>query len=107
MVEWGTKKADELGLETWLEATALGSTIYTKHSFELVRMVEMYPSAEPKEDNDQWRHWADATQDFRLAVMRRPVNGVWVDEGGDAAPFPAQDLVRNLWLKEVGRSVVA
>ena len=36
MIEWGTKKADELGLETWLEATALGSMIYARACFRLL-----------------------------------------------------------------------
>jgi hypothetical protein len=100
MIEWGTRKADELGLETWLEATPLGSMIYARHGFGFLYTVELYPSAELREDNDKWRHWEEATKDLRLAVMRRPVNGVWNDDRVDAASFPAHDLVRNIWLKQ-------
>ena len=99
MIERGTRKADELGLETWLEATPLGSLIYSKHGFGFLYMVELHPSAELREDNDEWRHWEEATKDLRLAVMRRPVNGVCNDERVDAASFPAHDLLRNIWLK--------
>ena len=98
MIEWGTRKADELGLEAWLEATPLGSMIYARHGFGFLNMVELYPSAELREDNDKWRHWEEATKDLRMAVMKRPINGVWNDRV-DAASFPAHDLVRNIWLK--------
>ncbi|MCJ1229539.1 hypothetical protein MMC12_006206 [Toensbergia leucococca] len=99
MMEWGTRKADELGLETWLEATPLGSMAYARHGFGFLHTVELHPSAELREDNDEWRHWEEATKDLRLAVMRRLVNGVCNDDKVDAASFPAHDLVRNIWLK--------
>lgn len=99
MMEWGTRKADELGLETWLEASPLGSMIYTRHGFGFHHMVELHPSPELQADNDEWRHWEDATKDHRLAVMRRPLNGVWTDDKVEAGSFQAHDLVKNIWLK--------
>ena len=99
MMEWGTKKADELGLETFLEATPLGSMIYARHGFHYLHMAEMCRSAEPAEDNDRLRYWQEATKDYRLAVMKRPVNAGCSEKGADAASFPAHDLVKNIWLK--------
>ena len=99
MIEWGTKKADELGLETWLEATPLGSMIYTKNGFRLDQMVELSPPAELREDDDKWRHLEEVYKDYRLAIMRRPVNGVWNDDKQDAEALPTHDLGRNVWLK--------
>ena len=100
MIEWGTRKADELGLETWLDATPLGSMIYTKYGFSFLHMVELYPSAELREDNDEWRYWEEATKDLRQAVMRRSVNGAWNNDSVNAASLPAYDLGRNIWLKQ-------
>ena len=99
MMEWGTRKADELGLETWLEATPLGSMIYAKYGFGFLHTVEMYPSSELREDNNEWCHWEEVTKDLRLAVMRRPVNGVWSEDKAGIASFPAYNLARNIWLK--------
>lgn len=99
MMDWGTRKADELGLETWLEATPLGSMLYDKHGFGFHHTVDLYPPAELREDNDEWRYWEEAAKNLRLAVMRRPVNGVWNEGRVDVASFPAHDLVRNVWLE--------
>lgn len=99
MMEWGTREADELGLETWLEATALGSMLYDKHGCGFLRTVDLYPSAELLEDNDEWRHCEEASRNLGLAVMRRPVNGVSNHGKVGIASFPAHDLVRNVWLE--------
>ncbi|KAL8952476.1 MAG: hypothetical protein Q9222_001617 [Ikaeria aurantiellina] len=99
MLEWGKKKADELGLELWLEATPMGSRLYAKHGFGFQYMVDLYPSKELREDSIEWRHWEEVTKNHRVAVMKRPVNGVWKDGDKDAVPFPACDMERNIWLK--------
>lgn len=44
MMEWGTRKADELGLESWVEATPLGSMIYARHGFGFLYTIELHPS---------------------------------------------------------------
>ena len=73
--------------------------IYAKHGFGFHHAVKLHPPAELQEDNDEWRHWEAATKDYRLVVMRRPVNGVLKDGSGDIKSFPAHDLVRNIWLE--------
>ncbi|KAL8707080.1 MAG: hypothetical protein Q9220_007820 [cf. Caloplaca sp. 1 TL-2023] len=99
MMGWGTRKADELGLEIWLESSALGSKIYAQNGFGFQHMVELYPSRELREDNKEWRHWEEATKDLRLAIMKRPVYGAWKDGEQDTVPFPRCDLEKNVWLK--------
>ena len=99
MMEWGNKKADELGLNIWLEASALGSMVYTRHAFRPVRTIELYPPPELQEDNDEWRHWEEVTKELRLVVMMRPVNGKWDENSVEIGSFPTRDLVRNVWLK--------
>ncbi|KAL8898939.1 MAG: hypothetical protein Q9207_006453 [Kuettlingeria erythrocarpa] len=98
MMEWGTRKADELGLETWLEASALRSMLHDKHGFGFLHTVDPYHSVGLREDNDEWRHCEETSRYLRLAVMMRPVNGVWNHGRAGIASFPAQDLVRNIWL---------
>ena len=99
MMEWGTEKADELGLETWLEASPMGSMLYARHGFGILHQVELRSPTELREANDECRQWDEATKDSHVAVMKRPVNGLWTEDRLDATSFPAYDLVRNVWLK--------
>ncbi|KAI0835250.1 acyl-CoA N-acyltransferase [Hypoxylon sp. FL0890] len=39
LVEWGTAKADESGVEAFLAASPAGAPLYAKHGFELVETV--------------------------------------------------------------------
>jgi hypothetical protein len=64
-------------LETWLEASPLGSMIYARNGFGFVHTVELRASAELGQQNEESRHCEEASKDFRRAVMRRPVNGAW------------------------------
>lgn len=41
LIEWGTKKADEQGLISVLQASKAGEGLYRRHGFEVVRIREM------------------------------------------------------------------
>jgi ribosomal protein S18 acetylase RimI-like enzyme len=41
LVEWGTKKADELGLPIYLEATQAGFGLYKRHGFEEIDVFDL------------------------------------------------------------------
>jgi GNAT superfamily N-acetyltransferase len=41
LVRWGCEKADEAGVEAYLEASPLGVPLYSRHGFERVRDVEL------------------------------------------------------------------
>ena len=40
LVKWGTNKADELGLDCYLEGSSQGRGLYEKHGYQLVREVK-------------------------------------------------------------------
>lgn len=40
LVRWGTERADEAGLEAYLEASPMGAPMYARHGFEPVKKVE-------------------------------------------------------------------
>lgn len=41
LIEWGTKKSDELGLPTFLEASTQGHGLYKKHGFKDVEILKV------------------------------------------------------------------
>jgi GNAT superfamily N-acetyltransferase len=41
LVRWGCEKADEAGVEAYLEASKMGAPMYARHGFEPVREVEL------------------------------------------------------------------
>ena len=71
LMEWGTKKADEMGLETWVDATPSGEELYKKHSFVIVRFKDLQPRMEnPSED---WKQMEKHVMPLRGTLMWRPV----------------------------------
>ncbi|KJZ73758.1 hypothetical protein HIM_06876 [Hirsutella minnesotensis 3608] len=60
LIEWGTKKADDLGLACYLEASDVSRKLYERHGFEEVDKVAV--------DLSRWNGPADA----KLTVMVRP-----------------------------------
>ena len=47
MIEWGLKKADEMGVETWVESTQDGKDFYKRHGFTHVEYLVLDPPVEP------------------------------------------------------------
>lgn len=41
LVRWGTERADEAGVEAYLEASPMGAPMYAKHGFEPVKKVAL------------------------------------------------------------------
>ncbi|KAF9696331.1 hypothetical protein EKO04_005728 [Ascochyta lentis] len=41
LVRWGTERADEAGVEAYLEASPMGAPMYARHGFEPVKRVEL------------------------------------------------------------------
>ena len=37
LIEWGTRQADEAGLECYVEASVMGRPLYEKHGFRVVK----------------------------------------------------------------------
>lgn len=53
MLEWGTKKADEMGLESFVEASYLGSLLNQKFGF-ITESKELVDTHVP-DASDEWK----------------------------------------------------
>ncbi len=95
LMEWGIRKADELGLETYIEASPLGSTLYRKHGFRIVGEADVQPDASMEEDDEEWRRCRERMSPLRFAIMKRPVGGRW--EEGTEEWRMVGDFESNIW----------
>ena len=67
LVQWGTKKADEMGIPAYLEATAEGQHLYETQGFHVIDDVVI--------DCDKWEGEIGETGQYRYTMMYRPVGG--------------------------------
>ncbi|KAI1313259.1 hypothetical protein F5Y03DRAFT_160286 [Xylaria venustula] len=51
LLEWGTERADKLGLESFVESTEIGRAAYEKHGFEFVE--DLYLDASIENSNEE------------------------------------------------------
>lgn len=96
-MDWGMNKADELGLETFVEASPLGHELYSKYGFRAERVVELSPAMQSDqiENNEEWTACRQLTSQTNFAILRRPIRGE-VDSLADYFP-PKGDLSLNKW----------
>ena len=94
-MEWGTRKADELGLEIFTEASPLGYQLYSKHGFRAQRIVDLTPPKQDDESDEEWILCRQLTKGFNCAVLKRPVNGDWADSQEYISP--CGNLALNTW----------
>lgn len=87
-LEWGTKKAEELGVEMWLDATIHGVPLYKKHGFEVVSENNLNPQTETPDD--EWRKIKEELMPMNFWVMWRPVGGKYED-GKTIRPWEQED----------------
>jgi hypothetical protein len=50
MLKWGTDKADELGLEAFIESTDIARTAYEKHGFYVIGELNMDAQSEAESE---------------------------------------------------------
>ncbi|KFA69703.1 hypothetical protein S40285_08107 [Stachybotrys chlorohalonatus IBT 40285] len=87
MLAWGKQKADEMGVEMWLDATKYGVPVYQKHGFIV---VEENPVRPKKEDpGETWIKTEQALQPMVFWSMWRPVRGMY-EEGKTVKPWEAE-----------------
>ncbi|KAL8687268.1 MAG: hypothetical protein Q9218_006507 [Villophora microphyllina] len=69
LVNWGVQKANELKLDTFIEAAEPGIPLYLKHGFE----VNDYHWIDPKLENpsEQWKELKEKLPPIRWAFMHR------------------------------------
>ena len=83
-VEWGTKLADERGIEAYVEGTKYGRALYEKYGFVTMEFTKWKfdfpdPSAE-------WKRMVQEMLDNPCAVMWRPIGGKY-EKGKTVIPW--------------------
>ncbi|CAO2654109.1 Nn.00g108420.m01.CDS01 [Neocucurbitaria sp. VM-36] len=63
LVRWGCERADEAGVEAYLEASPMGAPMYARHGFQAVKEVEL-----------DLRKWG-GKESMPFILMLRPANG--------------------------------
>lgn len=85
IMEWGVKKADELGFEMWLDSTSNGIPFYRKHGFAVVYENKFEPVYDGEEPDEEWKKLEKELTPLTLWLMWRPVNGKY-EEGVTLKP---------------------
>lgn len=83
-MKWGTKKADEMGVEMWLDATIYGVPVYKKYGFVVVHENSLNPTTE--NPSDEWKELNERLGSMILWQMWRPIGGGYV-EGKTVRPW--------------------
>jgi GNAT superfamily N-acetyltransferase len=95
MLAWGVGRADEMGVEMWLDATVYGVPAYKKHGFMVVnenpvRPVRASPSPGPVDGDDAWARAEAELQPMVFWQMWRPAGGAY-EQGRTVKPWEAAD----------------
>jgi len=73
MMEWGVRKADELGLEAYIDATAEGKPLYENYGFVAAGGIDL--DASKPDPSPRWKERAQCHLPFTFWPMWRPVGG--------------------------------
>ena len=84
ILEWGIKKAEEMGVEMWLDATIYGVPLYKKHGFVVVHENVIAPKTDKPDDD--WKKIEDELSPMTFWQMWRPVGGRYI-EGHTVKPW--------------------
>lgn len=84
IMEWGIKKADEMGVEMWIDATVYGIPLYKKHGFVVVNENNIKPTTD-KPDED-WKAIETELLPITIWQMWRPVRRECA-EGNSVRPW--------------------
>ena len=84
LMKWGTQKADQMGVEMWLNAAASATSLYKKHGFVTVRDNDLVPTTE--NPSEAWSEIRDRLRLEPVFVMWRPAGGEYI-EGKTLKPW--------------------
>lgn len=77
-MNWGVGKADELGVESWVDATAMGRGLYAQFGFVYVTEEDVVPK-EPEglsdTDKVEWEEMRELVLPIHVAILWRPAMG--------------------------------
>lgn len=89
LMDWGLRITDELGLETWLDASEFGTGLYEKFGFRkiLTNVVKPVPDRElSEEEKGEWEECERTLLPIAYTLMWRPPGGKFV-EGETPVPM--------------------
>lgn len=86
-MDWGMKKADELGLEFFLDATPMGKPLYEKSGFIHVEENTTKPTTD--QPDEKWKEMEKKVPPFTFWLMWRPAGGKY-EEGKTVKPWESQ-----------------
>jgi hypothetical protein len=82
-MEWGTKKADELGLDSFIESTEIAVPLYEKNGF--IKVGYFAVDATIPDPSEEWKGIAARNLPMAYDVMWRPARGKFKE--GDKYPW--------------------
>ncbi|KAH9894585.1 acyl-CoA N-acyltransferase [Xylariomycetidae sp. FL2044] len=97
LLNWGMDKADEMGVEMFLDSTPVGKPLYEANKFQVVAETVIVPHTE--DPDDAWRKAEEKIGHPTWHLMWRPVRGQF-EPGVTVRPWEKEDQVQG------GRSVV-
>ncbi|KAI9880639.1 MAG: hypothetical protein M1830_001643 [Pleopsidium flavum] len=84
LMDWGTRKADELGLESFIEASDMGRWLYVHHEFRIMGEGDIQPYISEEEKSEEWKRYEEMMSPLKFAIMWRPVKGKWESAGRES-----------------------
>ncbi|KAI0404435.1 hypothetical protein F4802DRAFT_598133 [Xylaria palmicola] len=76
-MSWGMSKADELGVEMFLDASPVGRPLYEANDFVCIRENIISPKTETPDEG--WKKMESRVGTVVLYLMWRPVNGIYIE----------------------------
>ncbi|EHK96447.1 hypothetical protein M7I_7841 [Glarea lozoyensis 74030] len=84
IMNWGITKAQEMGVEMWLDATPYGVPLYKKYGF--VTVIENPLNPKKDDPDDEWKQLDQELGPLSMTVMWRPASGLY-EEGKTVFPW--------------------
>lgn len=78
LMAWGLTQTDQLGLESYIEATPVGRKLYERCGYRMIARVDI----DIKDDDrgEEWKRIRSQTLPSSFNCMWRPGNGLWAEE---------------------------
>ncbi|KAI1120429.1 acyl-CoA N-acyltransferase [Nemania abortiva] len=83
-MSWGMKKADEMGVEMFLDSTPVGRPLYEANGFVMVKENIIIPQTDTPDE--AWKEWQKRTGPVPFYLMWRPAGGNY-EEGKTVLPW--------------------
>ncbi|KAF5676112.1 GNAT family acetyltransferase acetyltransferase [Fusarium heterosporum] len=90
IMNWSKKKADEMGVELWLDATEQGMPVYEKHGFTVVNVNTLRPMKE--NPGEEWNKVKEELGTMTFRQMWRPAGSDY-QEGKTVKPWEVAEIV--------------